>query len=132
MVFFARCRLGFFWISHSARVVADNVLRALVILAVLPRSAEGRDFGWELINVSYYLPFILLAPIIGALSNGFPKRWMLVFSAAYCLFLTNWFGDSLGSRHDSGLINLALIMMGAALFSSVCFALLPAGARDAR
>src|SRR5260370_40690753 len=86
MVFNARCRLAALWLSQTARVLADNALRMFVDLEIA--SPKAPDSAWHLVNVLYYLPFILLARINGAIGNELPQRWVLVGSSAYSLLMT--------------------------------------------
>jgi hypothetical protein len=82
----------------------------------------------------FILPFILLAPGNGALSNGLPKRWVLVGSAAYCLGVAALLGLLLGETADPWLwcLGLGLVMIGTAVYSPTRYALLPAVAEDTR
>ena len=134
MVFFARCRLAALWLSQTARVLADNALRMFVVLEVARFGAGAEDSAWHAVNIFYYLPFILLAPINGAIGNELPKRWVLVGSAAYCLCFAFAWSVGIGRPHSHGPwgLELSLVMVGAAIFSPVRYALLPAAAHDAR
>jgi 1-acyl-sn-glycerol-3-phosphate acyltransferase len=129
-----RCRLAALWLSQTSRVLADNALRMFVVLQVAERSLQAQDFAWHLINVFYYLPFILLAPIHGALGNELPKQRALVAAAAYCLLTTVFWLIAVAwiPAIWLWLIGLTLVMAGAALFSPVRYALLPAAAQDTR
>src|SRR5260370_6839885 len=130
MVFNARCRLAALWLSQTARVLADNALRMFVVLEIA--SPKAPDSAWHLVNVFYYLPFILVAPINGAIGNELPKRWVVVGSSAYCLMMTAvWmFANELIADDWTLCIGLSLVMAGSAVFSPVRYALLPAAAHD--
>lgn len=122
------------------RVLADNGLRIFVVLEIASFGARAQDSAWHMVNIFYYLPFIVLGPINGAIGNELPKRWVLVGSAAYCLGLTTAWSVWIASPDRSNLfgfeptlwgIELSLVMVGAAIFSPVRYALLPAAAQDA-
>src|SRR5271166_5818714 len=81
----ARFRLAALWLSQTARVLADNCLRMVVVLLVASAGQPQSDGAWHKTNVFFILPFLLLAPVNGAISNALAKRWVLVGSAAYCL-----------------------------------------------
>jgi 1-acyl-sn-glycerol-3-phosphate acyltransferase len=105
-----------------------------VVLQVAQLGMREQESAWHLVNVSYYLPFILLAPINGAIGNELPKRWVLVGSAAYCLCWTAIWSIGIW-RPQSGVgwgIGLIMTMVGAAVFSPARYALLPAAAHDSR
>lgn len=104
----------------------------LIVLHVSQLSARSQENAWHLVNIFYYLPFILLSPINGAIGNELPKRWVLVGSAAYCLTWTVAWTVGIGWPHNSSSwgIELSLVMVGAAIFSPVRYALLPAAAHD--
>jgi 1-acyl-sn-glycerol-3-phosphate acyltransferase len=102
-----------------------------VVLEVARSSAQAQNSAWPLVNVFYYLPFILLAPINGAIGNELPKRWVLVGSAAYCFSLT----AVLICWADAPWIwsvGLSMVTVGAAVFSPTRYAILPAAAHDSR
>src|SRR5437762_8907525 len=131
MVFLARCRLAALWVSQTARVLADYCLCMFVIMEVFQK---GKDLTWHQISLYSLLPFIFLAPISGALGNALLKRWMLIRSATYSLCLATVLGVYVYAAENPGTwgITLSLVMVGTALFRPVCFALLPAAARDTR
>jgi 1-acyl-sn-glycerol-3-phosphate acyltransferase len=91
-----------------------------------------QDAAWHQVTAFFILPFILLTPVSGALSNDLPKRWVLVGSAAYCLCVTILLGAFLGASANPWLwcAGLALLMAGHAVYSPTRYALLPAAAVD--
>jgi 1-acyl-sn-glycerol-3-phosphate acyltransferase len=105
-----------------------------VVLQVAQLGMRQQESAWHLVNIAYYLPFILLAPINGAIGNELPKRWVLVGSATYCLIWTAVWSIGIWHPHSpSGWgIGLSLTMVGAAIFSPARYALLPAAAHDSR
>jgi len=112
--------------------LADNALRMFVVLHIAQFGGWAQESAWHWVNIFYYLPFILLAPINGAIGNELPKRWVLVGSAAYCLaWVSAW---SVGIATPMSMvawgIELSLVMVGAAIFSPARYALLPAAAHD--
>jgi 1-acyl-sn-glycerol-3-phosphate acyltransferase len=111
--------------------LADNALRMFVVLQIVRSNAKAQDSAWHLANVFYYLPFIMLAPVNGAIGNELPKRWVLMGSAAYCFSLT-----ALLISWADGLwiwcAGLSMVMVGAAIFSPARYAILPAAAHDCR
>jgi 1-acyl-sn-glycerol-3-phosphate acyltransferase len=126
----ARSRLVSLWISQVARSLADSCLRWFLMLQF---AQFGRDVGSPLLLLTCSLgPFILLAPLNGALSNSLAKRWVLVGSSAFCLCMTALFGAVTGAQGDLWLwcIGLGLVGTGNAVYSSVRYALLPAAAQD--
>jgi 1-acyl-sn-glycerol-3-phosphate acyltransferase len=124
----ARIRLAFLWISQVARVLADNCLRMVVVLAAARLGRPERDAAWHLATTVYVLPFLLLAPVNGALGNGLPKRWVLVGASGFCC------GTALllGVLGGPWLACLGLAALGHAVYSPARYALLPAAARDTR
>ena len=125
-----RCRLAALWLSQTSRVLADNALRMFVLLQVAGSNRIGQDSAWHLVNIFYYFPFVLMAPVNGAIGNTLPKRWVLVGAAGWCMYMVAfciaWAPDSWGWG-----VGLSSVMMGAAVFSPVRYALLPAAAHDA-
>jgi 1-acyl-sn-glycerol-3-phosphate acyltransferase len=130
----ARFRLAALWLSQTARVLADNCLRMVVVLLVAGAGQRESESAWHKTNVFFILPFLLLAPVNGAISNALAKRWVLVGSAAYCLGVFVVLAACLGPQSDAGIwcAGLAAAMIGAAIFSPTRYALLPAVSEDAR
>jgi 1-acyl-sn-glycerol-3-phosphate acyltransferase len=127
--------LASLWLSQVCRALADNCLRMFVVLLIVGGpELPVQDAAWHQVTAFFILPFILLTPISGALSNDLPKRWVLVGSATYCLCLTVALGALLGLSTDSWLwcIGLTLLMAGHAVYSPTRYALLPAAAVDSR
>src|SRR5207248_387918 len=88
----ARLRLASLWLSQTVRAVADWCLRIFVFLQAAKAGGEEGKAAWYLVTAIALAPFILLAPFNGALSNGLPKRWVLVSSAALCAAVVAVFG----------------------------------------
>jgi 1-acyl-sn-glycerol-3-phosphate acyltransferase len=130
----ARLRLASLWFAQVARVLADNCLRMVVVLHIASAGPDGSQAAWHQTSVFFILPFLLLAPINGAISNGLPKRTVLVGSAAYILgvvVLLALFLDS-NSSVWAWCAGLTVAMVGAAIFSPARYALMPAAAQDTR
>jgi 1-acyl-sn-glycerol-3-phosphate acyltransferase len=106
----------------------------LVVLQIAQSGHWAQESAWHWVNIFYYLPYILLAPINGAIGNELPKRWVLVGSASYSLaWICAWtFGIAAPQSMIALGIQLTLVMIGAAVFSPARYALLPAAAHDSR
>jgi 1-acyl-sn-glycerol-3-phosphate acyltransferase len=130
VVLAARSRFFSLWLSQVARSLADSCLRVFIVLQFLGRGLDGRS-AWLVAVPFYVAPFILLAPVNGALTS-FPKRWVLSGSTAFCLCVTLLFGLVAGTQVDLWLwcIGLGLVGMGQAVYSSARYAILPAAAYD--
>ncbi len=124
----ASFRLACLWVSQSARSLADWCLRLFVVLEIARLGERPRNFAPHLVTAVYVAPFILLAPVNGALSNALRKRWVLVTSAAFCL------GGVAAVALLGGpwLLAVGLIAVGMAVYSPTRYALLPAAADDTR
>ncbi len=120
----ARVRLGLLWVSQVARVVGDWCLRLTTVLAL---KAAGNDGAWYLATAAFIAPFVLLAPLNGCLSNGLPRRAVLFGSSALTLIVLLGFTATEGSW----LPCLAVVALGAAVYSPARYAVLPAAAADA-
>lgn len=126
----ARLRFASLWAAQAARVLADYSLRMVVILQVARAGAEQRLGAWHLVNAALLVPFVLLAPLLGPLSNALPKRGTLVASAVFCLVSTAALG-LLDAEATPGLwvAGFIAVMAGAAVHQTARYALLPAAAR---
>src|SRR5437773_1007725 len=109
----ARVRFVFLWLSQVARVLADNSLRMFVVLEAAQAGRQERDAAWHLATAVYVLPFILLAPLNGALGNSLPKRWVLAGSTGFCLVSVL----VLGMLGGPWLACLGLVALGHAVYS---------------
>lgn len=122
----ARLRLASLWLSQTVRAVADWCLRIFVFFQAARAGGQEGESAWYLVTAIAIAPFILLAPFNGAISNGLPKRWVLVGSAGLCALVVAGFG-ALGG---SWLWCLGLAAVGGAVYSPTRYALLPAAATD--
>jgi 1-acyl-sn-glycerol-3-phosphate acyltransferase len=123
-----RLRLGSLWVSQTARVLADWCLRVTALMACAAAGTIDRTAAWHLATAVFITPFILLAPLNGCLSNGLPRRGVLVGSAAFTLAavaLAVAFGVP-------WIVCLGVVAAGAAVYSPARYAVLPAAARDTR
>jgi 1-acyl-sn-glycerol-3-phosphate acyltransferase len=119
-------RLVSLWLSQVARILADNCLRAFVVLMAAEAGAGAREASWHLVAGLFVLPAVFLAPFNGATANSLPKQRVLVGAAGFCLIAVLAFATL-----DSGwLACVALVATGQALYSPARYALLPAAARD--
>ena len=88
----ARLRLGALWISHVARVMADNCLRIYVALEFARLGDAQKVSAWHLVTLILMVPAVFFAPINGAICNGLSKQRVLLVSSiipfivvfAYC------------------------------------------------
>ena len=130
----ARVSFVFLWLSQVSRVLADNCLRGFIVLQAAREGLKEGEAAWHQVTVFFILPFILLAPINGALSNSLPKRSVLAAASGWCLAAALLVGLLIGPEQNSwwwcGV--LALIMIGAAVYSPARYGLLPAVAQDTR
>lgn len=128
----ARWRLTSLWVSQVARVLADWCLRMLVILTVARHAAGLSTSAWHLVTAVFIAPFILLSPFNGAISNGLPKRGVLIGASGFCLLVVTVFAAFLEADDawQAWLACLGLMAAGSAVYSPARYALLPAAARD--
>src|SRR5262249_46927488 len=113
--------------AQVARVLADWGLRITALLAVRDNNHFQHDSAWYLVTAVYITPFIVLAPLHGSLSNGLPKRWVMVASALFCFVAFAAFAPA-----GPWLWCLGLVALGSALYIPTRYAVLPAAAQDAR
>jgi 1-acyl-sn-glycerol-3-phosphate acyltransferase len=124
----ARLQLAALWFSQAARIVADNTLRAFILLRMAQAGPPQSDYAWHLVAGLLTLPAVFLAPLTGAVCNSLPKRWVLTGSAAFVGAVV----AILGIAADQWIACWALVAVGAALYSPARYALLPAAATDTR
>jgi 1-acyl-sn-glycerol-3-phosphate acyltransferase len=98
-----------------------------VVLEIVRADSALLGAAWHEVTAVYVIPFILLAPVNGALSNSLSKRWLLVSSALWCLSMALLFGQAGGPW----LWCMGATALGAAVYSPTRFALLPAAAQAA-
>ena len=127
-----RLRFASLWLSQTVRALADNCLRMFVLLEVASGGQKASESAWYQVTVFFIAPFIVLAPVNGALSNSLPKRWVLISSAAFGVVVTAVFGLILGNEANPWIwcVGLLLVMLGSAVYSPARSALLPAVAQD--
>ncbi len=124
----ARLRFASLWISQETRILSEWALRITVWLEVARQSVSGSNSAWHLTTAIFIAPFVILAPLHGAVSNALPRRWVLVGSAVLALAALLPFVPS----HGPWLWAMGLSAIGAALYSPTRFAMLPAVAVDTR
>jgi 1-acyl-sn-glycerol-3-phosphate acyltransferase len=122
----ATMRLVLLWVSVVARVLADGCLRLVAMLAVAGAGESGRLSAFQAATALFIVPFILLAPFNGCISNALPRRWVLAGSAAFNLAVVALFA----ALDGPWLACVALVGVGAGLNSAARYAILPAAARD--
>jgi 1-acyl-sn-glycerol-3-phosphate acyltransferase len=131
-----RVRFASLWLSQVARTLADNCLRMFVLFEVARGGSKASEAAWYQVSVFFILPFLVLAPVNGALSNALPRRGTLAGSAAFCfvasLLLTVLLGASPGPHPWAWCAGLGVVMAGHAVYSPTRYALLPAVAHDTR
>ncbi len=123
----SRLRLGFLWLSQVARVLSDWGLRITAFEELRQAGGPDSDSAWHLTTAVFIAPFILLAPFLGCLSNGLPRRWVLTGAAAVGLA-----GVAAFLPGGPWLVALGVVALGSALYSAARYAMLPAAAQDAR
>ncbi len=122
-----RIRLGSLWISQVARVLADWGLRITAFEEVRRGGGPDSDSAWHLTTAVFIAPFILLAPFLGCLSNGLPRRWVLTAAA-----LVGVAGVAVFLPGGPWVAALGVVALGSALYSATRYAMLRAAAQDAR
>jgi hypothetical protein len=123
----ARLRLVSLWGSQVARVLADWCLRVTAWLAWTRALGSGGE-AWHVATAVFIAPFILLAPLNGCVTNGLPRRWVLVGSAAYTLLVVAVFA----AGQWPWMLCLGVVALGSAIYSPARYAMLPAVAVDTR
>ena len=88
--------------------------------------AAGQRLRW--VAGLFVFPAIFLGPVNGALANSLPKRWAFIGSAGFCLAAITAFALVNGAWFWC----VALVALGAAVYSPVRYALLPAASVDTR
>jgi 1-acyl-sn-glycerol-3-phosphate acyltransferase len=124
LVLGARIRLASLWLSQVARVLADWCLRVTAFLQL----AGSNGYAWHIATAIFIAPFVLLAPLNGCISNGLPRRGVLVGSAAFTLLIVALFA----AMPVPWMICLGVVALGSAIYSPARYAMLPAAAEDAK
>jgi 1-acyl-sn-glycerol-3-phosphate acyltransferase len=115
-------------VSQTVRVLADWCLRVTAVLACAATGTIAWGAAWHLATAVFITPFILLAPLNGCLSNGLPRRAVLVGSAAFTLAAV-----ALAVAWPlPWIVCLGIVAVGSAVYSPARYAVLPAAARDTR
>jgi 1-acyl-sn-glycerol-3-phosphate acyltransferase len=120
----ARIRLASLWVSQTARVLADWCLR---VVAWREWSVCSPDTAWHVATAVFIAPFLLLAPLNGCLSNGLPRRGVLVGASALSLAAV----AGCAAAGAPWMLCLGLAALAAAVYSPARYALLPAAATEA-
>jgi 1-acyl-sn-glycerol-3-phosphate acyltransferase len=120
------------WLSQAARNLADNALRMFAVLLIAAAGQAQSDGSWHQVTLFFILPFIVLGPVDGAISNSLPRRWVLVGSAAWCLGVALMAALFVAQDASSWLWCSIILLnsLGAAVYSPARYALLPAAAED--
>ncbi len=122
----ARLRFAALWLSQACRTAADWTIRLFAILVLVKHDPDALAFAWHLLTAIFIAPFLILSPVNGAISNGLPKRWVLVAAAAWCLAVLGLFTWLDGPWPAAA----GLLAIGTAVYSPARYALLPAAAQD--
>ncbi|HEY1861830.1 MAG TPA: MFS transporter [Gemmataceae bacterium] len=122
----AHVRFISLWLSQTLRVLADWCLRMFVFREIYASDLAAAESAWPLVTAVFVAPFLILCPINGAISNGLPKRWVLVGAAGYCFLAVL----GVGLLGDPWLACFGAMAVGSAVYSPTRYALLPAVAKD--
>ncbi len=114
------------WVSQVARVLADWALRMAAFVEWSRLRHESEVSAWHLATVVFITPWVLLAPLNGCLSNGLPRRWVLVGAATFTLVVVALFP----ATPLLWMACLGAVALGAAVYSPTRYAMLPAAALD--
>lgn len=122
----ARVRFGLLWVAQGTRMLADNALRAFVVLTLARGEVGQRDSAWHVVAGILAAAAVILAPLNGALSNSLPRRGVLFWSTQCSLFVVIAF-----LYLQSGwTFAWALLALSWVIYSPARYALLPAVAED--
>jgi 1-acyl-sn-glycerol-3-phosphate acyltransferase len=122
----ARAKFVSLWVSQVARVLADWALRLAAVAEWAAVQRVPASSAWYLATVVFVTPWIVLAPLNGALSNGLPRRSVLAGSAAFTLLVVALFPLT----PFLWMACLGVVALGAAVYSPTRYAMLPAAASD--
>jgi 1-acyl-sn-glycerol-3-phosphate acyltransferase len=101
-------------------------LRIFVFREIYEGDSLAPNSAWPAVTAAFVAPFLLLCPFNGAISNGLPKRWVLVGAAGFCAGVV----ALCGATSSPWLAALGTMAVGAAVYSPTRYALLPAVAKD--
>jgi 1-acyl-sn-glycerol-3-phosphate acyltransferase len=107
--------------------LADGFLVALAVRQIGAGGALSLQ-DWFIVLACYLAPFLVLAPLPGALENHLTRRWILCGAAGYCLAVS----VLIGTVELSGASWLGIMGLGSAIFHAECLALAPAAVGQRR
>lgn len=103
----------------TAQFLAALANNAILIVAIAIIKSEGLSKLVPVLQDAFVLPFILLAPFVGQLADGFPKGRVMLFSN-----LVNFAGALAMALGANPLAAYALIGIGAAMYSPAKYGIL--------
>ncbi|MFA5171682.1 MAG: lysophospholipid transporter LplT [Sulfuriferula sp.] len=96
--------------------LADNAL-LIALIALMKSAGQAGHISW--LQIGFVLPFIVLAPFVGAVADAYPKgRVMLVGNAVKLM------GTLLVIANISPVLSYAMVGMGATLYSPAKYGIL--------
>lgn len=122
----ARVRFGLLWVAQGTRMLADNAMRAFVVLNLAQGEVGQRDSAWHIVAGILAAAAVLLAPLNGAVSNSLPRRGVLFTSTQVSLFVVGIFAY----LQSSWTLAWGLLALSWVVYSPARYALLPAVADD--
>jgi 1-acyl-sn-glycerol-3-phosphate acyltransferase len=128
-----RWRFVALWIAHVARAVADVCFLTLAALAVMVQ--ENIDVGRVacLMGIGFAVPFILAAPVYGALASHVTIRGFLVVTSSFCALVAILAGFGMHGPNAGWICLFGIVLhgLGSAASGPARYALLWAVAKDA-
>jgi LPLT family lysophospholipid transporter-like MFS transporter len=96
--------------------LADNAL-LIALIALMKSAGQAQHISW--LQMGFVLPFIVLAPFVGAIADAYPKgRVMLVGNAVKLV------GTLLVVAHAPSVISYAIVGVGATIYSPAKYGIL--------
>jgi 1-acyl-sn-glycerol-3-phosphate acyltransferase len=135
----SRARFALLCLSQFARALADGCFYTFVVLQLIGRAQNRSSDAWgeilAVVTMPFFLaaatiPFVVLAPVNGAVCNNLPRRWLLVAGAGFCLCVTILLGAG-GANPPFQAWAIVLYILGVAIHTTARSALLPSAAADA-